>query len=155
MGKYERRKWLTAYAPLVIWIGVILFLGSSQGSMNRTSLIIRPLLEFIFPAASPETITFYHGIVRKFAHFGEYAILALLSLRAFVRTSLPRLRAYCYIAALVLVVAVAIVDETLQSFDVSRTSSSWDVLLDVSGGVFLLLVARLSTRSIRTRQEQP
>lgn len=50
--------------------------------MDETSRFIRPLLEFLFPAASAETITLYHAFIRKCAHFTEYAVLALLAYRA-------------------------------------------------------------------------
>src|SRR5687767_8128567 len=85
--KSNRREQLMLYAPLLIWIAVIFFFSSSQGSMSHTSRIIRPLLEFLLPGAPEETLQFYHGIIRKLAHFSEYAILALLACRAFSRTT--------------------------------------------------------------------
>ena len=130
----KRRKWLTAYAPLVIWIGVILFLGSGQGSMTRTSLIIRPLLEFLFPAADELTLQLYHGFIRKFAHFAEYGVLGLLACRAF------RKHTGSYILMAVgLVLLVASLDEFNQSFNPLRTGSPWDVAIDVGGGVVAIL----------------
>lgn len=108
--------------------------------MTRTSLIIRPLLEFLFPDASPETITYYHAIVRKLAHFTEYGMLALLAFRAAVRISLGFVRRHPYLTSLALVICVASTDEYLQSFEPSRTSSPYDVLLDISGGIVMLVV---------------
>ena len=133
--KSGRRGWLTIYAPLYIWIAVIFFLGSGQGSMSNTSLIIRPLLEFFFPSASPETLLVYHGYIRKLAHFTEYAILAILAARAIPYTFGNRARWKIYLAALATVLVVASVDEFKQSFEPSRTSSPVDVLIDLSGGV--------------------
>lgn len=135
--KSERRMWLTAYAPLVIWIGVILFLGSGQGSMTRTSIIVRPLLEFLFPSADEATLLIYHGYIRKLAHLTEYAALAFLALRAF------RSR-YAY--AIVVVIMIASLDECLQSYNASRTSSIYDVLIDISGGLVVMLIWFLCTR---------
>ena len=133
----RRREQFMLYAPLVIWIGVIFFLSSSQGSMTETSRIIRPLLEFFFPAASPDTLTFYHGIIRKLAHVTEYAILGVLSMRAFVsgRTVL---------AASVILIAVASIDEINQSFNPARTGSPVDVLLDLAGGFTAVVVVALA-----------
>ena len=108
--------------------------------MTRTSLIIRPLLEFLFPGATPETITHYHAIVRKLAHFTEYGVLALLAFRAAVRISFEVVRRHPYLVSLALVICVASTDEYMQSFEPSRTSSPYDVLLDISGGVVMLLV---------------
>jgi VanZ family protein len=121
--------WLTRYLPLFVWIGVIFFLSSGQGSMSQTSRIIRPLLEFLFPSATPETILFYHGIIRKLAHLTEYAVLGFLACRAFAAFRRP------FICAALLVLAVAAIDETNQSFNPARTGSQVDVLIDLSGGL--------------------
>jgi len=119
---------------LIIWTFVILGLGSGIGAANETSRIIRPLLEFLFPSAAPETLLVYHGYIRKLAHFIEYGILALLAVRAF---TVVRFR---YAIAFLLVLCVAAVDEINQSFNPSRTSSPWDVALDAAGGLAALTV---------------
>ncbi len=142
----KRREQLMLYAPLLIWIGVIFFLSSGQGSMTRTSLIIRPLLEFLFPAALPETITFYHGVIRKFAHLAEYAVLGFLACRAFASSHQYFLGKFYFLAAIVLVLAVAGLDEINQSFDPARTASPFDVLLDLSGGLTATLFYYLLKR---------
>lgn len=128
----KRREQLMLYAPLVLWIGVIFFLSSSQGSMTETSRIIRPLLEFFFPTATPETLTFYHGVIRKFAHFAEYAVLGLLAARAFAR----RTTAQAFLTAVALAAVVAFTDEFLQSLNPARTGSAYDVAIDLVGAVF-------------------
>lgn len=136
----RRRRWLTAYAPLMIWIVVVLGLGSGFGAMNETSRIIRPVLEFFFPAAPPETLTLYHGYIRKFAHLAEYAVLGFLACRAFAPNR------HRFLGAVVLVVAVAAIDEFNQSFNPARTSTPWDVALDVVGGVLAILMYRFLVR---------
>ena len=105
-----------------------------MGSMNETSRIIRPLLEFLFPTASPETLTHVHGYIRKFAHFFEYAVLALLAFRALGSIK------HRFAVTLGIVALVAITDEVNQSFNSTRTSSPWDVLLDISGGAFVVAI---------------
>ena len=132
--KSQRRRWLTAYAPLFIWIFIVLGLGSGIGSMKETSRIIRPLLEFLFPSASPETLTFYHGYIRKLAHLTEYAVLAFLAVRALSASTIAKLREYRFAIAVLIVLVVASLDEFHQSFEASRTSAVWDVVLDVIGG---------------------
>ncbi len=127
----EWRGWFIRYAPLFIWIVIILGLGSGLGASNETSRFIRPLLVFLFPDALPETLSVYHGYIRKFAHFAEYAVLALLAYRAFK----PR-RPFLFSFLLVAIIAIA--DETNQSFIDTRTASVFDVLLDISGGVSML-----------------
>ena len=133
----ERYVWLSRYVPLLLWIGVIFFLSSSQGSMSETSRIIRPILEFLFPDATPETIGFYHAIIRKFAHFAEYAVLALLAFRALVRS---RFQDRPFVASILLAGVIAVIDETGQSFNAERTGSAGDVLIDVAGACFATAV---------------
>ncbi len=125
---------MIAYASLFLWIVVILILGSGTGSMAQTSRFIKPLIEFFFPSAPPETFLFIHAIIRKAAHFVEYAILAVLAARAFVRSPSNRVDR-SPIFALLTVAAVAVVDEVTQSFNITRTGSTWDVLIDLVGGI--------------------
>lgn len=134
-------KWrsrLIRYVPLVLWIGVILSLSSGLGSMSNTSRFIRPILQFLFPQASEETIQLIHGYIRKLAHLTEYAILAFLSSRALISSSISFLRNYWFLATFILVVFVAIADETNQSFTTSRTASLTDLLLDCLGGLIAI-----------------
>ncbi len=139
------------YAPLILWLGVILLASTSVGAMSKTSLIVRPLLHFLFPSASEETITFYHGFIRKLAHLTEYSILAFWASRAFWNSAKPFLQRYWYLFSLLIVVAVALIDEYNQSFDSLRTSSIYDVLLDALGGAvmigFLSVFNHLSKKS--------
>ena len=145
MSKPKWRVWLWSYAPLFAWIGVIFFLSSNLGSASHTSLIIEPVLKFFFPDMSEASREFAHACVRKTAHFTEYGILALLGIRALFQTSgvLFRLR---WILPIVIVAVVASLDEFNQSFEPSRTSSLWDVLLDIFGGVTWTLVGYMVWR---------
>jgi len=149
-----RREQIILYAPLLIWIGVIFLLSSGQGSSTRTSIIIRPLLEFLFPTATEETLQLYHGLIRKCAHLSEYAVLGLLACRAFKNISADTARKYFYLLAGGLVVAVATADEFNQSFNPERTGSPVDVLIDISGGLFGILLFVLWSRK-RSRVATP
>src|SRR5262252_7451396 len=82
----EYPKWramLIAYAPLVLWTLVVLGFSTGQASASETSIIIGPILRFLFPSASEDTIALYHGYIRKCAHFTEYSILTFFAWRAF------------------------------------------------------------------------
>ena len=133
--------WLWKFAPLVLWTAFVLLLGTGIGAMNQTSKIIRPLLEWLFPAATPDWLDLIHSIIRKCAHAAEYGVLAVLAWRAFDK----RLRA---ISVLSFVALVAAADELNQSFNSLRTASQYDVLLDIGGGAaaicFLLLLSYLA-----------
>ena len=129
------RERLFAYAPFVLWIVVVLVLGSSQGSSAQTSRFIRPIIEFFFPGAAPDTFLLVHAFIRKTAHFVEYGILAMLAARAYSGPSSTLVRRRWAWFSIGTVAAVACVDELTQSLLTSRTGSSLDVLLDLSGGL--------------------
>ncbi len=137
------------YAPLFLWIGVIFYLSSSQGAMSQTSLFIRPLLEWLFPLAPEETLQIYHGYIRKFAHFFEYFVLGFLASRAFWSSPKIFLRRFWYIFAFLLVVLIASIDETNQSFNVARTGSIYDVLIDAFGGLVAVCILKISQNAIK------
>ena len=128
------------YAPLVLWIGVILFLSSNQGSMAATSRFIRPIIEFFFPSAAPDTFLIVHAFIRKTAHFVEYALLAVFAARAFLGSSARLLSRYWYASSILFALIVAAIDETSQSANLSCTGSGWDVLLDLSGGIAAICI---------------
>lgn len=128
------------YVPLILWMFFILYNSTTNASMSQTSRFIRPLLEFLFPDTSASTLYIYHTYIRKFAHFTEYAGLAFLASRAFFFSSKRFLRKYWFITAFLLVLIVASVDEINQSFDVTRTGTFKDVLIDGGSGLITILM---------------
>lgn len=137
------------YAPLFLWIGVIFYLSSSQGAMSNTSRFIRPLLEWLFPNTPEDIITIYHGYIRKFAHFAEYAILGFFASRVFWNSPKEFLRKIWVVCAFLIVAFVASIDEFSQSFNAARTGSLYDVLLDCFGGICMLLFLSCFRRFFR------
>ena len=136
------------YAPLFVWLGVIAWLSSDSGSMSETSRFVRPILRFLFPEASEETILTLHGLVRKSAHVFVYSVLAFLAARAFIGSSAAAIRRYWPLAAIGLVFLIASLDEMNQSFSGgTRTGTAWDVALDtVSGAAAICLIYLLLNR---------
>ena len=131
------------YLPLALWIVFIFFMSSGEASAEQTSRFLRPVLEFLFPGISDTTLAAAHAFVRKFAHFFEYGVLAIFASLAFFASAKFFLRQYWYLAALGLVATVAALDEFNQSFEPSRTSSPWDVALDIVGGLSALVLTYL------------
>ena len=83
---------LWRYGPLVIWLGFIFFASTGNLSASNTSRIIRPLTLWLFPDITEASLMQVHFVVRKAAHFTEYAILALLAARAFLTSTNETLR---------------------------------------------------------------
>ena len=136
---------LARYGPVVLWVGVIFFASTGNLSASNTSRIIRPLLLWLFPDITEASLLQAHFLVRKTAHFTEYAVLALLAARAFLSSSDERPRRRWHAFAFALVAAVALLDEYFQSFNPARTGTVYDSLIDMSGGataIALLVIWR-------------
>jgi VanZ family protein len=154
----ERHGWgrrLWRYGPLVAWACFVLFASSSNFSASNTSRVIRPLLLWLFPEISEASLADVHFLVRKAAHFSEYAVLALLAARAFRTSRGGKLRQRWWPAAFALVACVALVDEYHQSFLPSRTGTIYDSLLDMAGGAAALSCAALWLARRRGRTGGP
>ena len=134
---------LWRYGPLVAWTCFVLFASTSSFSASNTSLIVRPLLLWLFRGISEARIDEVHFLIRKTAHFTEYAMLALLAARAFTTSSRTALSRRWWLASFALVAAVSLLDEYHQSFVPSRGASIYDSLLDMTGGAFALACAAL------------
>jgi VanZ family protein len=137
-GRWHKR--LVQYGPLAGWIALIFFFSTTAASASKTSLIIEPILRFLFSSASAETIERYHFFIRKCAHFTEYALLAFWAVRAWASSTYRILTNNRYVLAIFLVLIVASLDEFNQSFEPSRTSTPWDVLRDCIGGSTMVLL---------------
>ena len=141
-----KQKWrgrIIRYAPLILWVSVIFFASSTAGASKNTSIIIRPLLEWLFPDSPAATLDAYHNFIRKLAHFTEYALLAFLASRAFWDSSINVFRRFWFVWAFLMVALVASTDEYNQSFNPLRTGSFYDTLIDASGGLTMILILSL------------
>jgi VanZ family protein len=136
-----------------MWVCFVLFASTANFSASNTSRIIRPLLLWLFPDISEASLDQVHFIVRKTAHFTEYALLALLAARAFRTSSIARLRRLWPLVAFALVASVALLDEYHQSFVPSRTGTIYDSLLDMTGGATALACVALWLRSRRRKAD--
>jgi len=120
----------------------ISFASTGNFSASNTSRIIGPLVLWLFPDTTPETMLTIHAVARKIAHLTEYALLGLLAARAFRGSTRERLRTRWFLASVILIVVYALVDEYHQSFVPSRTGSIYDSLIDIAGGFAALIVVR-------------
>ena len=145
------KKRLLRYGPLVLWAVLIFIFSSGLFSGSNTSTIVRPLVQWVFPSISEGGLALVHALIRKASHFVEYAILALLTARAFRTSAREFLRNHWFAVALTFVAVYALSDEFHQSFVSSRTASIYDCLIDTAGGLAALLLVR-ARRRVRSRE---
>ena len=122
------KNWL----PAIAWAGVISSLSTDIFSSEHTSRFIIPVLRWLFPHWSNDTLELMHGIIRKSAHVTEYFIFSIFLLRA-IRGKNREWTLRWAVWAVVIAAGYAALDEFHQSFVPSRTASPWDALIDTVG----------------------
>jgi VanZ family protein len=137
-----------AWVPVVAWMAVIFSLSSDRFSDVHSAA----WLSGIFGALGipPAVVGVGNLIVRKTAHFVEYAALSLLTFRAARLTWPLRTGLRPLVIVLALAVACACLDELRQYvLTESRTGTIRDVLVDSTGAiaVVVFLYARARRRS--------
>ena len=129
------------WIPVFLWMGLTYLMSTASFSAEHTSLIIEPILRFLFPSISLHELHLVHGVIRKLAHLTEYFVLSLLLFRAFRGGSTePHFWKWALYSVLV-VACYAASDEFHQMYVASRTSSIIDVGIDTLGGILGLCVS--------------
>jgi VanZ family protein len=135
--------------PVVLWAICITWFSTGAFSARSTNAYIDPALRYFFGNLSAEQLALAHAVIRKTAHFIEYAVLALLISRAITVPGArpspgPLVRTLFYCAL------YAVADELHQTFETTRTGSAADVALDALGaaaGVLLFAWLRREVQS--------
>ena len=124
------------WLPAVAWMAMVFGASTDTFSAKNTGEVLHAVLAWIFGQINAATFGLLHFLVRKSAHFTEYAILCALWFRA-LRVHLTSLwRVRWALVGLIISLSVAILDEVHQGFVPSRTSDVRDVLLDFCGALF-------------------
>jgi VanZ family protein len=141
-------RFLSRYLPLLVWLAFISYASSDSFSAGNTSRFIGPLIRWLFPNVSSDTLLIVHLVTRKLAHFTEYAVLGFLAARAFRTSPRPAISSRWFLISLTMIVVYALADEYHQSFVPTRTGSIYDSLIDIAGGLTaLLIVSRVRRKS--------
>ena len=151
---------LKYWLPVLIWLA-FMFIGSTDTfSAPHTSRFLVPFLRWLSPNISFAALESIQLIVRKFSHLSEYAILATLLWRALRSATNLRLKMSILFAGAWFACAVfAASDEFHQSFVPSREASAIDVLIDIGGAFFGLvicsMIAQRKSRRVFAANRQP
>jgi VanZ family protein len=124
------------------WMGLMFYFSTKGWGGQETQSGLEKILSlvpFIREQFSHADLVQLNVVVRKLAHFTEYAILTLLGYFAWsVSLGQASLQAVRY--ALLCSIVFAISDEFHQLFEAGRTSLLTDVLIDCSGAALVALV---------------
>lgn len=150
-------------AITLVWLAVIWGHSLVAGDVSsRESLGVVEVLRPLFEAAGVHATRQMTFIVRKTAHFSEYAVLAivLVRLRAAARRShgtrggeLDRAGVRLVVASVCLGCLAPVADETIQLFVAGRSGQLTDVLIDLSGLLAGTLLSGLASYVSNGRQK--
>ena len=139
------------WLPVAAMFGVMYYFSTDVFSADNTRSVIDKIFLWFFPHASKHSMATLNYVVRKAAHFFEYAILGALLFRAFRADSPLRWRFRWAVYAFVSTASWALLDELHQTFTRTRGGSIWDSLLDSCGGLFALSLIALYSASHTAR----
>ena len=128
-------KFFRYWFPVLLWMALIFSASGDSKSTQTSSRLIAPIVRFFVPNISEARMEQIVFTVRKCAHVAEYAVLAWLLARAFIKPGLPRApwaRKAAVFAWLVAALYSAS-DELHQSFVPGRQGRWADVWLDTAG----------------------
>ncbi len=124
------------YLPAIVWMGMIFYLSHQPGSDSAATSheFVLFVLEIIPIPENYQLIL--HLMIRKSAHFFAYAILAMLIFYAYKGKR-------AIFTTLTICLLYAISDEVHQLFIPGRSGDIRDVLIDLTGALFGIIVIKL------------
>ena len=134
---------LKYWLPVLFMIGAMYYASTDVFSGDNTRNVIERIVLWLKPHTREHTLMKINYIVRKLAHFTEYALLAALLFRAFRADSVLRWRWRWALYSFAMAFSWALLDELHQTFTHTRGGSIYDSLLDTSGALVMLVVIAL------------
>jgi VanZ family protein len=131
------------WIPVGLMLCLMYVFSTDLFSGQNTQRLIDWVVSLLWGDDGKPSIRTTNFLVRKFAHFFEYAVLAALLFRAFRAESRIRWRLSWAGYSFSIVVIWALLDEFHQSFTKFRGSSIYDSLIDSAGGLCSLSLIAL------------
>jgi VanZ family protein len=139
------RYWL----PVAAMLGLMYYFSTDVFSADNTRSAIEKIFLWFVPHASHHALVVLNYVVRKSAHFIEYAVLGAFLFRAFRADDPVRWQLKWAAYSLVTAGAWSLLDEFHQTLTRTRGGSIWDSLLDSSGAFFMMLAIFVLYRTPR------
>ena len=133
----KNKRLVLAWTLLILWMLFIFIMSSFNGVMSSNqSGSIAVLIYNLFDISDTEKVSF---IVRKCAHVSEFFILGILVINLVSKYNVKHI----YLISFIICVLYASSDEFHQLFVPGRSGQVTDVLIDLIGTIFSLLVMYL------------
>ena len=141
--KIEGMKKILKLILLIGWMGLIFYMSSCNGeaSSAMSSGLLKTIAQFIGISDIDSFIRNYSFLIRKTAHFSEYAVLGFL-----VYINLKEYIKYRYLLiSFVLSAGYAASDELHQMFVSERSFALMDIFIDSCGALTGIVLIHLIT----------
>lgn len=135
---WQKRFW--RYGPLLFWFLVIFFASTNYFNKDNTTKTVGPILHWAYSHFSEQTIDIIVILLRKAGHFTVYLLLAFFAVRALISSTKPWLSQNWFCWALLIIVLYSFSDEYHQSFEITRSASIYDCMIDIIGGLTYLII---------------
>jgi VanZ family protein len=142
------------WIPAICVAALISIFSTHYFSSAETSRIIVPFLHWIFPAASPHTLSRMHTLIRKLAHITEFGVLSTAVFHG-VRGDRYGWRLQWALVTLIIAVSYAGLDEWHQSFVPMREARFRDVLIDSTGALLAQVLVWIYAKLHRNSVDSP
>ncbi len=142
------KNFIIYWLPPFVLMGFIFPLTNNSLTFNSTSHIIVPIIKWFLPHASQATIDTLHIVMRKFGHFGGYALLTFLLFRGFRGRNKGWHWKWIIYAGLI-AIGYGSLDEFLQTLMSSRTGSIYDWMTDSGGVVFAMGTISIKNKKVK------
>ncbi len=129
---------------ILLWISFIFSnsLKNAEDSTSQSDVIVDFVTEIFFgqdnSSLDESDISLITIVVRKLAHFSEFAILSALIFSLLITFNIRR--KFLILLPSLSTLFIASIDEFLQIFSDGRSCSIFDVMIDVSGGIVAVLI---------------
>lgn len=144
------------FFKFIIWLLVVLYIGfifsnslmDGKTSGELSMKIARIIVDFVQKLDISMSLTLFHSLLRKLAHFFEFLGLGILVGIAITTCPLFKSRILNFVLFLL---AVPITDELIQYYIPDRVSTYKDMIIDASGmlvGGFIVYVTYLIIKDI-------
>jgi VanZ family protein len=135
------------WLPVALMFAVMYGFSTDNFSNDNTRGLIQVVVDWLFRGASESTVMWANYVIRKAAHFTEYAVLTGLLFRALRANSLAGWKLKWAAWSFAISVGWALVDEMVhQTHTMTRSGSINDALLDSTGALFMLTVLMFLNR---------
>ncbi len=148
---------LLRFLPMLLVMAVIFAFSAMPGeesgeASGKLLTVVVNITEYVTHEPVPvDKAVVLHGIIRKCAHFTEYAILGITAVIAFYSARISKLKNA--ILPLAVSVLYAASDEFHQMFVAGRGPSPRDVLIDSFGALTGIVILLLCIRKPEVKHE--